>query len=118
MPTPLPEGTRIYNGGDIANIEHFGTITRVIIDPKWGNSYEITPDPVKGESTGEDGGEDGGEVDEMDGVRRKPYIISTVQISPEYKGHGGTRIVTEAAYNEWRQARIAEMQAAMKARQE
>ena len=82
----LEVGTRIYNGGDMANIEHFGTITRVQKD-RWGTSYWIMPD--------------------ADSERTKEYSIPPVMVSPEYDGTGRTRIVTEAAYLAWREKQAA-----------
>ncbi len=85
----LTIGTRVYNGGDMANVDHFGTIT-AIKESKWGNNYEITPD--------------------ADSDRTKPYSVPFCAFSPVYKGHGGTRFVTEAAFVAFREERIAEMQ--------
>ncbi len=73
--TTLEIGTRIWNNGDMANASHFGTVTGMR-----GDHYEITAD--NGDEIG----------------RGKPYYIPACMVSPEFKGHGGTRIVTEAAY--------------------
>ena len=89
----LEVGTRIYNHGDMANPSHFGTISRVIVDHKWGSWYEITPD------AGEE--------------RTAPYRIPIGIMSPHFSGHHGTRFVTEEEYKRWRAERLAEMQAAM-----
>ena len=78
----LTKGTRIYYGGDMANKSGFGSITEVIKD-RWGTQYQIVLD---------------------DG--RKMHI-SASNFSPEYLGHGGTRFVTEAAYNDWREVQMA-----------
>ncbi len=86
----LAVGTRVYNNGDMANQEHFGTITAIIRNPRFGDQYEITPD------TGSD--------------REKPYCITPAAFSDEFKGHGGTRFVTEAAYKEYRKKQIASFQ--------
>uniref|UniRef100_A0A6M3LTU8 Uncharacterized protein n=1 Tax=viral metagenome TaxID=1070528 RepID=A0A6M3LTU8_9ZZZZ len=79
----LSVGTRIYNGGDMANIEHFGTITHIHRNARFGDQYEITPD---------------------EGTDRKPYSVPPCIFSEKYLGHGGTRFVTEDAYNEWDEA--------------
>jgi hypothetical protein len=88
----LSEGTRIYNHGDRCNPSHFGEITLVKID-RWGIHYQITPD--KGE------------------YERDPYWIDSISFHSEFKGHGGTRFVTEEAYKTWREKRIAESNAAI-----
>ena len=81
----LTVGTRVFNNGDMANQEHFGTITN-ILRSKWGDEYEITPDP--------------------DSDRDRPYTIPIIMFCEEYKGHGGTRFVTEEAYKAYRQKQI------------
>jgi len=73
-------GTRMYNHGDMANIEHTGTVTNVIIDDKWGTQIEITPDD-----------------DDI-----KSYCIPLSMISKFYAGNASTRIVTVDAYNNYR----------------
>lgn len=78
-------GTRVFNHGDMANIEHFGTITAIE-----SGHYEITPD--------------------ADSERTKPYCIPFCLFSPVYKGHGGTRFVTEEAYEAFRAEQIATFQ--------
>jgi hypothetical protein len=85
----LPVGTRIFNGGDRCNPEHFGTITRVIESDRFSPQYEVTPDAES---------------------ERKPYAIPLCAVSPAYLGHGGTRIVTEQSYCDWRASKIAAMQ--------
>ncbi len=77
----LPEGTRIYYGGDMANSEDFGIITSTEASTKWGKFINIKLD-------------DGREM------KRLPLCA----FSDEYKGHGGTRFVTLEAYNAYRQA--------------
>ena len=79
--TPLTIGTRIYNHGDMANPSYFGTITGMN-----DNHYEITPDDCG-----------------------KPAWVLKAMVSPEFKGHSGTRIVTEAAYHAWRDKRMIEV---------
>mgnify|MGYP001616135971 CR=1 FL=1 len=85
-------GTRMYNHGDRANQSHFGTLT-AIKTGAWGTQYEITPDADSGLG--------------------KPYWIPSALVSLEFKGHGGTRIVTEEAYDTFRNARLAELHATM-----
>ena len=85
----LSVGTRIFNGGDMANVEHFGTITKIIKNSRFGDQYEITPDP--------------------DSERTKPYTIPPVMFSEVYLGHGGTRFVTEEAYREYRTKQMAKL---------
>ena len=77
--TDLPTGTRIYYTGDMANQDGFGTITATTTD-KWGQFLDIKLD-------------DGRTIEQL------PLCC----FSPEYKGHGGTRFVTIAAYNLYRQ---------------
>ena len=72
-------GQRIYNGGDMANPSHFGTISEVRIT-HYGIDYKIV----------------------VDGDDEKPYWIGHCNFSQEYKGHGGTRLVTLEAYQAWR----------------
>ncbi len=74
----LIKGTRIFNTGDMANDSHFGTVTEVKFS-EWGTNYLITLD---GESE-----------------RNSSYWVSHMSFSPVYKGHCGTRFVTEEAYN-------------------
>jgi hypothetical protein len=78
----LPIGTRIYNSGDMANQPHFGTITEHLLHIRWPAEVKITPDTD---------------------AERDPYTISPSAFSPVYHGHGGTRLVTEAAYCAWRE---------------
>ena len=70
-------GTRIYNRGDIANPDHYGTITAVT-STEWGVQYHITPDP--------------------DSTRTQPYWVQKLTISPVDTGNGFSRIVTEAEH--------------------
>lgn len=83
----LAVGDRVFNGGDVRNHEHFGTITAEK-KGNYGHDFQITPD--------EDSGDD-----------CEPYWIAAYTVQDIYKGHGGTRIVTEAAYKVWREERIA-----------
>lgn len=73
----LPTGTRLYDHGDMANESQWGTITAVESDT-WGTHYTVETDG-------------GGS-----------YRIDTGFVSAEFKGHSGTRIVTEEAYNAYR----------------
>jgi len=83
----LNVGTRIFNGGDMANPEHFGTITNIITG-RFGTQIEITPDEE---------------------AERKPYSVPPCMFSETYLGHGGTRFVTESAYLEYREEQNANM---------
>ena len=82
----LAIGTRVYNNGDMANDSHHGTITAIKKD-RWSNNYQITPD------AGSD--------------RTQPYWVPIFAFSTKFEGHSGTRFVTEAAYNEYRNERMA-----------
>ena len=73
----ITKGTRIYYGGDMANNPGFGTITERK-QSAYGDYVEVNYD---------------------DG---RTTCLPIVAFSPEYKGHGGTRFVTLAAYNEYR----------------
>lgn len=86
-------GLRVFNRGDMANIDHWGTITNIIKSHRFSDQVEITPDP--------------------DSVDRDPYCVSPVMISEIDKGHGGTRIVTEKAHNKYRQKQINAFNAMM-----
>ena len=81
----LTKGTRIYYGGDMANDDGVGTISRFYID-KWGAHIDINM-------------EDGREING----------ISPSMFSEEYLGHGGTRFVTLEAYNAFRRAQFERM---------
>ena len=74
----LPKDTRIYYGGDMANQSGFGTIIKSYSD-KWGSHLDILMD-------------DGREINNL----------PSCAFSSEFKGHGGTRFVTIAAYNDFR----------------
>lgn len=82
----LTIGTRVFNNGDMANVEHFGTITTIK-----GHHVGITPDADSG--------------------RNGEYFVPASMFCEKFLGHGGTRFVTEAAYRLWREERMAEMKA-------
>ena len=86
----LSIGTEVYNGGDIMNQEHFGTITNHKKSDRFQDQVEITPDAD---------------------CDRKPYWITPASFSPTYKGHGGTRFVTRVAYDAWWNQRMEEQRA-------
>ena len=75
-------GTRVFNHGDMANRSMWGTITEVKTD-RFGVWFTVRYD--------------NGLVDQM----------PKSGLSRAYKGHAGTRVVTEAAYNEYRQQLMA-----------
>ncbi len=87
----LPVGTRIYYGGDMANQSDFGVITKHRSD-KFGQFVDT-------------------KLDDGRVQRSLPLCV----FSPVYKGHGGTRFVTEKAYKEYRQQHLQNMQERMKA---
>jgi len=69
----------------MANLEDFGTITRAYTD-RWGAQVDIALD---------------------DG--RKWRGVHVCIFSPAYKGHGGTRFVTKAAYDQYQKEKIKQM---------
>jgi hypothetical protein len=73
-PIKIEVGQVVYNRGDMANPDHWGTITRIR-----GDHVEITPEVEHGEEIS------------------YPYYVPTVMICDVDEGHGGTRIVTEEA---------------------
>ncbi len=75
----LPVGTRIYYGGDMANQSDFGVITKHHSD-QWGQYVDTLLD---------------------DG--RKQHLPICL-FSAEYKGHGGTKFVTEQSFYDFRNA--------------
>lgn len=93
----LEVGTRIYNAGDMANHEHFGTITGIVRD-RWGVHYWVTPDP---------------ETEPYEPGER--YSVPASNFCDRYLGHSATRFVTAEAYREWRKARMAQFQTAARA---
>lgn len=89
MTKDLKKGTRIYYGGDMANEEGLGVITRRIKD-QFGTFVDIR----------------------MDDKRFLP-LISVIAFSDKYLGHGGTRFVTEEAYMDFRQDQIDKVEATL-----
>lgn len=75
----ITKGTKIYYGGDMANLEGFGTITDVIYTSH-GTTYVI-------------------QMEDSRIIKVPNYCFSN-----EYKGHGGTRFVTKEAYENYRNA--------------
>lgn len=76
----IKKGTELYNGGDMANNPHFVVVVKIEHSPAFGSHIWVNP------------------IDSD----RKIYSISPSMISKEYKGHGGTRIVTRDAYNDYK----------------
>lgn len=74
-----PIGTEIYYAGDIANPSGFGKITQFEQSSRFGATYDIEL-------------EDGREL----------RGIPTILVGDKYLGHGGTRLVTRAAYDAWK----------------
>ncbi|MCK4786996.1 MAG: hypothetical protein KAV87_24775 [Desulfobacteraceae bacterium] len=89
MDKDLKKGTRIYYGGDMANEEGVGVITRRITD-QFGTYVDIR----------------------MDDKRFLP-LISVTAFSDKYLGHGGTRFVMLEAYTDFRQDQINKVEAAL-----
>jgi hypothetical protein len=79
-PGEYQEGTEIYYTGDVANQSGFGRITKLNRNARWGDTYDFTL-------------EDGREI----------KGIALHLLGDKYEGHGGTRFVTRAAYDEYRQ---------------
>lgn len=73
----LPVGTEIYNAGDMANPDKFGSVTSHTVD-RWGERVDIVY---------------------TDGTVSRG--IAPCQFSDKYLGHHGTRFVTKAAYKKW-----------------
>lgn len=88
-------GQQIYYTGDMAN--HEGRFEITAIDPKsaWG-TYTLTET----------------------GNKEKPRTIKIgeIQISPEYKGHCGTRFSPYESYQAWREQAYNDMIARMSQR--
>ncbi len=84
----LAKGTRIYYTGDMANLDGFGEITEELPAGKYA------PAQVK---------------IKMDDGRE--FTTFKMGFSEEYKGHCGTRFVTEWAYRKFRHNQIKELQA-------
>ena len=77
----LPIGTKVYYTGDMANQDgHFEVFAYR------GSSYDLL---------------------EIDGERK---FLGVYHIAEVYKGHCGDRFVTQQAWQDYREARIAEMQ--------
>ena len=81
----LKKGTRIYYNGDMANPEGLGIIKSQQTDD-WGTTVHIKMD-------------DGREFNHL------PIMM----FSDEYEGHGGTRFVTEEAFNKFNNSVIARL---------
>lgn len=80
----LGNNTRIYYGGDMANDEGFGVIIATQRSD-FGVTVKI----------------------KMDDGRK--FNISPAAFSPEYKGNGLTKFVTEKAYRDWKKAQIQKL---------
>lgn len=93
-------GTRVYNRGDMANPDQFGTITKI----EGGN---IT---IESDNTGLELYPD---VERL--AKDKPYVytVPACMVSTIDKGNGLTRIVTEAAYLAFRKARVDALYASL-----
>ena len=87
-------GTRIYNRGDMANPDHFGTVTKIENGNVWIESdntgLELYPEEPR-----------------LSYDRPYTYAVPLSMVNFVDAGNGLTRIVTEAAYNARRAAGIA-----------
>jgi len=70
----LSIGQRLYNRGDMANIDHWGTITRIEPPGRFSDQIHIQADDD-----------------------RRAYCVPACAISDVDKGNGLTRIVTKEA---------------------
>lgn len=89
----LQAGVRIHYSGDMANRERFGTIVKRYQN-KWGDWVDIVCDRDSDEA----------EAYEM-------RAISVQMFSEVCLGHGGTRFVTEAAWEAFRAESLRQAQA-------
>jgi hypothetical protein len=87
----LKVGTRVYNRGDRANSEHFGSIVKVSVDT-WGTHYRIRID-----------------ADCVDETGREEYTIPKVLVSEVDVGNGLSRIVTEDEHKRFVAERLEEL---------
>ena len=76
MINKLGNGTRVFNLGDMANHETFGTVVGYR-ESEWGDEILVV----------------------WDDNNMKVDRVSCCSFSKEFKGNGLTRIVTEEAYN-------------------
>jgi len=74
------EGDKIYYHGDMANSEGWFQIVNIENNEITGVQYNL---------------------EEIDGPRK--MTLEEYQISDKYEGHGSTRLVTEKAYNEFKE---------------
>lgn len=88
MSIELTIGQRVFNNGDMANVEHWGTI----VEKKPGQ-VKIQPD--------------------KDSDRTDAYWVHECSFSKKYLGNGLSRFVTKAAYDEWKADRMKEFEHAM-----
>lgn len=86
----LAVGTEIYNSGDRANRSAFGVVMEIKTD-RWGEHIRVR----------------------WDGFDLPDSWLETYYFSPVYLGHGGTRLVTKAAYMEWRRDQLLRLQASL-----
>ena len=80
----------------MANLEHWGTITEILRSERFHDEYRIAPD--------------------LD-AERNPYTVPLISVYTVDEGHGGTRIVTEQAYNERGDRQIEQMRQAQAERE-
>jgi len=87
-------GTRIFNRGDMANQEHFGTVVKFIPATRLGpEEVKILPDS---------------------GAGLQPYTYTLAHVYHVDSGNGSTRVVTKTAYDELRKQQIESLRASVK----
>jgi hypothetical protein len=84
----LSVGDRVYNHGDMANRPAFGTI-KDIVSGSSGRQILV-------------------EWDEK--YNKKDSCLFPYGFSEKFLGHGGTRLVTEKAYREWRKRQLEQLE--------
>jgi hypothetical protein len=83
-------GQRLYNRGDMANPDHWGTITKMTPAGRFSDDIQITPDE--------------------DSPNNLPYSVSACMISDVDNGNGLTRIVTKEAREAYINQYLKQMQ--------
>jgi hypothetical protein len=79
----LKVGTKVYNGGDIANESYIGVIVKVVTN-RWYTIYHVEHD-------------------------EQISVLEHSLLSPEYKGNHSTRFVTLEAYNRYAELQIKQL---------
>lgn len=93
----IPIGTRVYNRGDMANPEHWGTIIAWVEPGRYQcGQYLIERDDREAD--------------------RPTYWVAQNMVHDVDAGNGATRIVTEEAHRAWREQQLAAFQASVQRR--